>query len=124
MEKILLELEKSFFKYEYISDRQWLSDILHPDFLECGKSGLLYTKEDTVEALLSCEEDRDIEILNFQWAQLAAGCFLVNYITESENIAYYRTSLWVWEDRLRLRFHQASGLSEKMVRKLGKLAER
>lgn len=36
MEKILLELEQSFFKYKYISDRQWLSDILHPDFSECG----------------------------------------------------------------------------------------
>ncbi len=118
MEKILLELEQSFFKYEYISDRQWLSDILHPDFSECGISGFLYTKEDTVEALLSCEKDRDIEILDFQWAQPADSCFLVNYITKTENAAYYRTSLWIREDKLRLRFHQASRLSEKMFEKV------
>ncbi len=37
MEKTLLELEQSFFKYEYISDRQWLSGILWLRFHQASR---------------------------------------------------------------------------------------
>lgn len=72
MYKTLLDLENSFFKLKYISDRKWLDRILHNDFCECGKSGVLFNKR------------------------------------------YYRTSVWVNEGNLKLLFHQATELRNKL----------
>ena len=46
MYKKLLSLEKDFFKLSYMSDKKWLSDIIHDDFIECGKSGDLFDKKE------------------------------------------------------------------------------
>ena len=39
MEKTILELEKSLFKYEYMSNKKYLNDILDDKYEELGKSG-------------------------------------------------------------------------------------
>ena len=111
MYKKLLSLEKSLFNLAYISDRKWLSAIIHDDYEECGKSGTLFNKDDVISALLSCESDRDITIYNFKFRELNKHCWIVNYITESENNLYYRTSVWTEGSHIQLRFHQASKLS-------------
>lgn len=107
----LLDLEKCFFKLEYISDRVWLNTVLHNNFCECGKSGILFDKKETVESLLSCSEGRDITIYNFEYRPITDKCYLVHYITQSGSEKYYRTSVWVMEDSLKLFFHQASRLN-------------
>lgn len=110
----LLELEKSFFKYECISNRTWLESTIHDDFTECGKSGMLFNKQDTIESLLECKEDRNIEIYNFNCRRLDNNCWLVNYITiTDEGQKYYRTSVWAGNENLQLYFHQATLLNEK-----------
>ena len=61
----LLDLEKMFFDYSYISDKVWLENTIHNDFTECGRSGMLFNKQDVIKSLLECKEDRKIEIYNF-----------------------------------------------------------
>lgn len=112
MYDILLELEKCLFKLEYISDREWLERTLHDDFCECGKSGMLFNKEDTVESLLQCTCDRNIEICNFECINITDTSWIVHFITESDNKRYYRTSVWVREENIKLLFHQATELKE------------
>ncbi len=105
----LLTLEKQFFDWTFISNEKWLNSVLHDDFMEWGKSGALSRKAETIEALLSCEGDRDITIRNFSCEELVENCWMVHYLTGGEGDTYYRTSLWVRADgALRLRFHQAS----------------
>lgn len=111
MYKTLLNLEKSFFKLRYISDREWLNSSLHDKFTECGKSGMLFNKTETIETLLSCTEDRDILIYNFEYSKVTDKCYIAHYITKNGNKKYYRTSVWVMENRLKLFYHQASTLN-------------
>ena len=80
----LLTLEKDFFNLQYISDREWLDKILHDDFRECGRSGKLFDKFDTMEELLQCDSDRDIVICGFECVEINSNSWLVHYITEIE----------------------------------------
>ena len=112
MDILLLSLEKNFFERKYSSDRNWLNSILHDDFVECGKSGLLFHKEETANALALCQKNREIVIYNFAYQEIKPDCWLVHYITKNkEGQLFYRTSLWVKEDQMKLRFHQASQLN-------------
>lgn len=108
----ILTLEKRFFQHKYISDRTWLEKILHGDFLECGKSGKLFDKKYTVESLLKCAKNRDIEINDYTCRQIDKNSWLIHYITVSENNRYFRTSVWVLKENLQLLYHQATILKE------------
>lgn len=107
----LLDMEKRFFNRGYISDRNWLEKTIHNDFLECGKSGILFDKRETIESLRSCAGDRDITIYNFEYSRVTDNCWLVHYITQNDGEQYYRTSVWVMENSLKLFYHQASRLN-------------
>ncbi len=111
MLEALLDMEKRFFKRKYISDRNWLETTIHNDFCECGKSEILFDKKETVESLLACAEDRDITIYNFEYRLVTDKCYLVHYITQNGSEKYYRTSVWVMDDSLKLFYHQASRLN-------------
>lgn len=107
----LLDLEKDFFRIECISSKEWLASTLHDDFMECGKSGFLSNKEEVMEGLLACKEDRNIRINNFSCERIEENCWLVHYITESEDELFFRTSIWVGQQQLQMRFHQATKLT-------------
>ncbi len=109
----LLEMEKKFFSLRFISDVEWLNNVLHKDFKECGKSGILYDKQMTIESLLTCKKDRDIEIYNFEYNIADDNCWLVHYVTKSGGKDYYRTSVWIFDGHLQLLFHQATQLKKK-----------
>lgn len=111
MYETLLSLEKDFFKLSCISSREWLDAVLHDDFSEVGKSGILFDKEETMEGLLSCKSDRDIVIYNFCCEEIGENSWMVHYVTESEDGLIYRTSIWSKETRMQLRFHQATKLN-------------
>lgn len=112
----LLELEKSFFRHACISDRVWLENTIHNDFAECGKSGLLFNKQDTIQSLLQCKTDRNIEIYNFNCCKIDDKSWIVHYITKTgEDQKYYRTSVWVGHKNPQLYFHQATILNEDIA---------
>lgn len=114
MEKILSDLENDFFRLEKMQDRSWLESTLHDCFLEAGKSGLLFSKKDTIESLIACEEDRKIVMEHFECAEMKPDCWIVHYITQDQSSRlFYRTSIWVREGNWKLFFHQASPLNEK-----------
>lgn len=108
MDKIL-ELEKSLFKYEYMSNKEYLDNIIDDNYKELGKSGLLFNKQDVINHLLNQQVDRDITIYNFLGEEISTGLFLIHYITLNNNIKIYRTS--IWKDN-KIIFHQASEYNE------------
>lgn len=104
MDKIL-ELEKSLFKYEYMSNNEYLNNTIDDNYKELGKSGILFNKDDVVNYLLSQQRDRNIEIYNFSGEELIPNLWIVHYITLSDDKKIYRTS--IWKDN-KIIFHQAS----------------
>lgn len=119
MENKILDLEKSLFKYNYISDKDWLNDVIHKDFIECGKSGYLFKKDEIVEYLSSCKEDRNIVIYNYECKKIDVNTWVVHYITCGNNKdKYYRTSIWVKEENFKIIFHQASKYIEEIELKI------
>ena len=114
----ILELEKSLFKLEYMSNEDYLKQVLHKNFLECGKSGYLYNQRVTIDSLLQCTENRPITIYNFTYEELETNTYLIHYITTKDNKKYYRTSIWKKIGNLpQLYFHQATELHEDITLK-------
>ena len=105
----ILELENSLFKLEYMSNKEYLDNIIDDNYKELGKSGILFNKEDVVNYLLEQQRDRDIEISNFSGEELTRDLWIVHYITYSDDNKIYRTSIWKKEDNnFKILFHQAS----------------
>ena len=113
MKDEILKLEKDLFKYEKISNNKWLDNIIDDSFIECGKSGILFDKKSTIQYLSKCTKDRNITIYNYTYSQIDNNTYLVHYITKSNDNSYYRTSIWINNDGLKLLFHQASKLTSK-----------
>ena len=101
----ILELEKSLFKYDYMSNKEYLNNIIADNYKELGKSGILFNKDDVINYLLSQQRDRDIEMYNFSGEELMPDLWIVHYITLSDNKKIYRTSIWKHN---KIIFHQAS----------------
>ena len=62
---------------------------------------------------MSCDGDRKIDIYNYECKRTNENTWMVHYITISDNKNYFRTSIWVMEENLKLIFHQASILSKE-----------
>ncbi len=107
--KDLYELETSLFKAEYLNDKEYLENIFHDDFMEYGKSGLIYRKRDTIESLLGIG-DRDIKVLDFYSEKIDSLTYIVHYVSVHEgDIKVLRTSIWEENDNgLQLFFHQGT----------------
>ncbi len=115
MNKQILKLEKSLFKYECMSDATYLDKIIDDNFIEIGKSGKKYNKEDVINDLSITKEDRKITIYNFTCEKLSEDIYLIHYITKSDKGNIYRTSIWRKEyDRVKIIFHQASFYRENV----------
>ena len=115
MEAELLELEKSLFNLQFMSDPEYLDRIIDDGYEEIGKSGKRITKQDVISHLSAYKCDRDIQIYNFKCKYLAQDIWLVHYITPHQNELMYRTSIWQRTDgQLRMVFHQASLLKENI----------
>lgn len=109
----ILNAEKSLFKYEFISNVEYLESIFSDNFLECGKSGIIYDKNTVIESLLKATHDRDITIYNFTCENIDKNTWLVHYITLENDKLYYRTSIWLDND-IKLLYHQATLYNEKI----------
>lgn len=104
----LLELEKSLFKVKFMQDKTYLDKVLSDDYLECGKSGRLFGKQEVINELTTLTEDRPIKIYNFS-AEQKGGLWVVHYVTLSGEDKIFRTSLW--SNNGVMFFHQASKLT-------------
>jgi ribonuclease HI len=82
--------------------------LLHPDFLEIGSSGRVWTRDAMMMALEEDPGERtDIEILGAD--RIGTGAVLLTYRSYARSGTTLRSSLWVLDGgRWRLRFHQGT----------------
>lgn len=120
----LRELEERLLASDVRSSREDVSDLLADDFVEFGRSGRVYDRQQTIEAL-SAEVDRDASIertaRDFRISLLTQGVALLTYRSTrrsaaSESVVHsLRSSIWKLTDgRWQMVFHQgtpADGLS-------------
>ena len=110
LEKLLYHHEMLFFDRDFLADMQKLQKYLHDDFCECGRSGMIYHKDQMI-AFLYRNKDRQILIKDFSVRLLSANNALVHYISINNGVSTYRTSIWVKDgNRWTLYFHQGTDL--------------
>lgn len=103
-------LEEGLWRAETRFDRAWMERTLAPGFFEFGRSGRVYSREDTL-GMAARPIDARLEDLDVR--SLSADVAQVTYISvetyEGEEQAAHRSSLWSRsEDGWRLLFHQAT----------------
>lgn len=109
MKSKILELEKSLFKYEFMSNIKYLMKIIDDRYVEIGKSGKRIDKNDVIQELSNLKEDRKISVYNFNCEKIDRNIYLVHYITRNSDDNIYRTSIWKKDtDKIKIIFHQAS----------------
>jgi ribonuclease HI len=107
-EALVEELERELLGPLVRGDIGRTAVLLHPDFLEIGSSGRVWTRDATMMALEEDPGERtDIEILGAD--RVGPGAVLLTYRSFARSGATLRSSLWVLDgDRWRLRFHQGT----------------
>ncbi len=89
------KLEEKLLSNEVRNSEKELNQLLADDFLEYGKSGNIYTKKNTIEALLQEESKIEITLFNFRVKLLAENIILALYETKtSNNKVVLRSSIW------------------------------
>ncbi|WP_284620808.1 nuclear transport factor 2 family protein [Aquabacterium humicola] len=95
--------------------RERLEQLLHPDFVEVGRSGASYTRETIVSYLTTSESSPTVESSNFEATLLAPGAALLTYRSAHRSSSGFlslhalRSSLWLnVEGRWQLRYHQGT----------------
>jgi len=107
-EEIVEALERELALPDTRSDIGRTGVLLHPEFMEIGSSGRVWTREAMMMAL---EEDpghhTELEILGAD--RIGTGAVLLTYRSYSRSGTVLRSSLWVMDGgRWRLRFHQGT----------------
>lgn len=106
---ILLEkLERQLLTTSTRHSQEYLRVLLADDFFEIGKSGAVYDKQATIDALLN-EGERNIVANDFAVQSLDDNVFLVTYSTIENHACCLRTSIWQkLNGEWKMRFHQAT----------------
>jgi ribonuclease HI len=107
-EALVEELERELLGPLVRGDIGRTAVLLHPDFLEIGSSGRVWTRDAMMMALEEDPGERtDIEILGAD--RVGPGAVLLTYRSFARSGTTLRSSLWVLDgDRWRLRFHQGT----------------
>ena len=88
-------LETSLFLKEYLNDKEYLEKIFHPDYMEIGKTGNVYNRKETIDALYG-SDDRNIQVRSFNVRMMALDTYVVNYVSIHEDgTRVQRTSIWM-----------------------------
>ena len=106
-------LEESLWRAETRFDRDHMNEVLAPDFLEFGRSGRVYRRQDILDDLHPQPIDATLPLASFAVRSITADVALVTYVSEVtygevKEVAN-RSSLWSrhaggW----RIRFHQGT----------------
>jgi ribonuclease HI len=107
-EEVVARLERELLDPAVRSDASRVAGLLHPDFAEIGRSGRLWGRDDTLQALAS-EESEVVELDVLATDVVADGVILLTARTSDARGGTLRSSLWQRSgDRWRLRFHQGT----------------
>jgi len=103
------QLERDLLSSPVRADRERLEHMLHPAFIEIGRSGRRWTRDDMIAELIASPDTSDVEVHDLAAAAIAEDVLLVTYITRRNDSTVHRSSLWVrHQDRWTVRFHQAT----------------
>lgn len=107
-EALVEELERELLGPLVRGDIGRTAVLLHPDFMEIGSSGRVWTRDAMMMALEEDPGERtDIEILGVD--RIGTGAVLLTYRSFARSGTTLRSSLWVLDgNRWRLRFHQGT----------------
>jgi ribonuclease HI len=107
-EALVEELERELLGPLVRGDIGRTAVLLHPDFLEIGSSGRVWTRDAMMMALEEDPGERtDIEFLGAD--RIGPAAVLLTYRSFARSGTTLRSSLWVLDgDRWRLRFHQGT----------------
>ncbi|TLM72695.1 ribonuclease HI family protein [Pseudarthrobacter sp. NamB4] len=107
-EALVEELERELLGPLVRGDIGRTAVLLHPDFMEFGSSGRVWTRDAMMMALEEDPGERtDIEILSVD--RIGAEAVLLTYRSHARSGTVLRSSLWVLDGgRWRLRFHQGT----------------
>jgi hypothetical protein len=91
-----------------LRNRKRMEVLLHPDFVEFGRSGTRYTRADILRKFADTALP-SIHYRNFDLTILSDGVALLTYLSADEKRETLRSSLWVrtklgWQ----IRFHQGT----------------
>jgi hypothetical protein len=113
--EVLRTLETELHRSETRRNRQRVEALLHPDFVEFGRSGTRYTRADLLKEFGPNSAPVAIQSRNFDLAVLAQGVALLTYVSAQldadGNLHRHtlRSSLWVsTEAGWQMRFHQGT----------------
>lgn len=117
----LKALETELHKNEARRNRKRMETLLHPDFVEFGRSGRRYTRADVMEEFGADGALPDVHADNFDLVVLREGAALLTYVsahtdaTGDLNRRTLRSSIWVrtavgWQ----MRFHQGTPTSPSL----------
>jgi hypothetical protein len=111
----LRSLETELHTIEARCDRERMESLLHPDFVEFGRSGRPYTRADILNEFGPESVMGAIRSENFDLAVLAEDVALLTYVSAHKDAEgkqsrhTLRSSVWVrTEIGWRLRFHQGT----------------
>lgn len=94
------------------NDREWLEEILHPDFREITRSGVMVDRKETIDSLSNEESAPEILSSEFQLISMSEGVAMLHYRTvhPGGNRPSLRASCWVCSGngKWRLAFHQGT----------------
>lgn len=107
----LQALEESMWRTETRFDRSYMEAVLHPNFVEIGRSGRLFSRAEVLDKQW-VEISVEIPLSDLTFSEICANAVLLTYTTvplRSEHGAARRSSVWVLEgDRWLLRYHQGT----------------
>jgi len=107
-EDIVEALERELLGPEVRGDIGRTGVLLHPDFMEIGSSGRVWTRDAMMMALEGDPGERtELEVLGAD--RVGTGAVLLTYRSYARSGTTLRSSLWVLDNgRWRLRFHQGT----------------
>ena len=111
----LIELETELHRIETRRNTGRLDQLLHPDFVEFGRSGRRYSRREVLEEFSDGREMAPVEAQDFELVELGPGVVLLTYRSAHVGPAgelsreTLRSSLWIeTEAGWRMRFHQGT----------------
>ena len=115
----LRALETELHRIETRRNTDRLDQLLHPEFVEFGRSGRRYSRREVLEEFAKGGEMPPVTTRNFELAQVGPGVVLLTYQSAHNDPSgalsreTLRSSLWVetatgW----RMRFHQGTPIDD------------
>lgn len=109
----LVALEKAMLDSPARHDEARLDQLLHPDFVEVGRSGVRWRRAEIMAGLLAETELPTVETFEWDVVDLADGVSMVTFELRQGHRVSRHVSIWLHGgNSMQLRYHQATVVNE------------